>query len=149
MIKFSKKIEYALGTLQYLGLHPKSSFSAKELANTLNIPYEFLSKTLAQLAKSNILISNQGMKGGYQLAVLPKDLKFSQILEALNEPINVVECASGDEEICERSNICLIKSPMFQLQMKINELIGSTTLEDLLKLIKEDSQNQNVKQVVG
>lgn len=149
MVRFSKKIEYALGTLQYLGLNPKESFSARELSETLNIPYEFLSKTLAKLVKSKILISNQGMKGGYQLAISPKELKFSHILEALGETINVVECVTGDEDICQRSSVCLIKTPMFELQAKINELIGSTTLEDLMKFVKENRKNQNVEQTVS
>lgn len=149
MVRFSKKIEYALGTLQFLGLNPSESYSARELSEALSIPYEFLSKTLAKLAKSKILISNQGIKGGYQLGVPPKELKFSQILEALDETVNVVECVAGDEEICQRSSICLIKTPMFELQTKINELIGSTTLEDLLKIVKENRENHNVQQMVG
>jgi Rrf2 family protein len=95
------------------------SFSARELSENLNIPYEFLSKTLAQLAKSDILISNFGTKGGYQLAKEPKEIRISAIFKALNEPLSVVECVSGDESICERSNICLIKTPMQQLQEKI------------------------------
>ncbi|MCX7908281.1 MAG: Rrf2 family transcriptional regulator [Ignavibacteria bacterium] len=152
MVRFSKKIEYALGTLQFLGMNPNEFYSARELSEILNIPYEFLSKTLAKLAKSKILNSNFGTKGGYQLSVNPKELKFSQILSALDEPINVVECVYGDEDICERSSICMIKTPMFQLQSKINELISSTTLEDLLNFAdKSTIQNseQKVKQVLG
>ncbi|MGB9770965.1 MAG: RrF2 family transcriptional regulator [Candidatus Kapaibacteriota bacterium] len=148
MVRFSKKIEYALGTLQYLGLNPTTSFSARELSEALNIPYEFLSKTLAQLVKSGILNSNQGKKGGYQLAILPREVKFSQVLEALGEPLNVVECATSDDEICSRSNICLIKTPMFQLQAKLNEIIGSMTLEDLISILNENNENQNVTQMV-
>lgn len=147
MVRFSKKIEYALGTLQFLGLNPESSYSARELSEILSIPYEFLSKTLAQLAKSKILNSNLGIKGGYQLAISPNELKFSQILDALGEQINVVECLSGDEEICERSSICMIKSPMYSLQNKINELIGSTTLQDLLNTYLFNHKIENVKQM--
>lgn len=143
MVRFSKKIEYALGTLQFLGMNPNESFSARELSQILSIPYEFLSKTLAKLAKSNILSSNHGIKGGYQLIVDPKELKFSQILEALDEPFTVVECVEGDENSCQRSDICLIKTPMFQLQSKINELIGSTTLADLLNVNQKFTQISN------
>jgi len=147
MIKFSKKIEYALGTLQYLGMFRGISFSARELSENLNIPYEFLSKTLAQLAKSDILISNFGTKGGYQLAKEPKEIRISAIFKALNEPLSVVECVSGDESICERSNICLIKTPMQQLQEKITNLIGSITLEELINLsVLKNDINNNVQQ---
>jgi len=147
MIKFSKKIEYALGTLQYLGMFKGVSFSARELSENLNIPYEFLSKTLAQLAKSNILISNFGTKGGYQLAKEPKEIRISAVFKALNEPLSVVECVVGDETACERSNVCLIKTPMFQLQEKITNLIGSITLDDLINLsILGKDETNNVEQ---
>ncbi len=150
MIRFSKKIEYALGTLQFLGMFRGVSFSARELSENLNLPYEFLSKTLAQLAKSNILVSNFGTKGGYQLAKEPKDIKISEVLVALNEPLSVVECATGEEDGCERSTICLIKTPMFELQEKITNLIGSITLEDLINFSESrDISKKNVKQKIG
>lgn len=152
MVKFSRQVEYALGTLQFLAKNPDDSFSARELSEILNIPYEFLSKTLAKLSKSKILNSNYGIKGGYQLAINPKDLKFSQILNALDESVNVVECTVESEDVCQRSPICTIKIPMLHLQTQINQIINSTTLMDLINL----NQNENdaykeisVKQVLG
>ncbi len=133
MVKFSKKIEYALVALHYLSNNPEAYFSARELSEILNIPYEFLSKTLAKLAKSEILISNHGAKGGYKLNKSPRKITFYQIFASLEEHLNVVECLSNEDEICQRSAVCTIKTPMFQLQNKINELIGNMTLEDWLK----------------
>lgn len=139
MVKFSKKIEYALVALHYMSNNPETYYSARELSETLNIPYEFLSKTLAKLAKSEILISNLGAKGGYKLNKHPKKITFYQIFASLEEPLNVVECITSEDEVCQRSSICTIKSPMFQLQNKINELIGSMTLEDWMKFPSFDN----------
>ncbi|MCX7879404.1 MAG: Rrf2 family transcriptional regulator [Ignavibacteria bacterium] len=136
MIRFSKKIEYALGTLQFLGLHQNTPISARELSIKLKIPYEFLSKTLQQLARSGIVIANYGIKGGYHLAKKPSEIHFSDIIDALDENASVVDCVDGLEASCERYNYCNIKNPLLELQSKIFELIRSTTLEDLLKDFK-------------
>ncbi len=132
MIRFSKKIEYALGALQYLGIHSNDSFSAREISEQLDIPYEFLSKTMQQLARYGIVDSNQGVRGGYRLINSPDSIKFADILKALDEDSGIVTCFAEDDEACERSSICLIKSPMFQIQSKIDEIIASTTLADII-----------------
>lgn len=132
MIRFSKKIEYALGALQYLGTHPNDSFSAREISEQLDIPYEFLSKTMQQLARFGLVNSNQGVKGGYRLTNPPENIKFTDILKALDEDAGIVTCFAEDDETCKRSSICLIKSPMSLIQSRIDEIIASTTLADII-----------------
>lgn len=133
MVKISKKIEYALVVLHHLSNNPENYYSARELSEILDIPYEFLSKTLAKLAKSEILISNHGAKGGYKLNKSPRKITFNQIFASLDEHLKLVECITSENEICQRSAVCTIKTPMVQLQNKINELIANMTLEDWLK----------------
>lgn len=150
MIRFSKKIEYALGALQYLGTHPNDSFSAREISGQLGIPYEFLSKTMQQLARFGLINSNQGVKGGYRLTNPPEKVKFTDILKALDEDSGIVTCFAEDDESCERSSICLIKSPMSLIQSKIDEIIESTTLADIIYNTPfHDSFDNNVLQKMG
>lgn len=141
MIKFSKKLEYALFALQFLSENPEDSFSAREISQVLNIPYEFLSKTLQQLSKKGVLVSNHGIKGGYKLNYEPKDLKLSYILNSLDENVSVVACFSDDAEECRLINFCVIRSPMKLIQKRIDEVIAEITLEDLFKYNREYELN--------
>ncbi|MGQ9818511.1 MAG: RrF2 family transcriptional regulator [Candidatus Kapaibacteriales bacterium] len=137
MIKFSKKLEYALIALQFLGENSEDSFSAREISQILNIPYEFLSKTLQQLSKKGILSSNQGIKGGYKLNYDPKDLKLNNILDSLDENVSIVTCFSDDVGECRLINFCNIRSPMKFIQDKIDNVIAEITLEDLFNYNRE------------
>ncbi len=136
MIRFSKKIEYALDALNFLGMNPTSSFSAREISERLNIPYEFLSKTMQQLAKKGIVRSISGVKGGYVLSISPENIKFADILGALEEDSYVVECFADGDDCCQRNEVCTIKTPMMVIQSKIDSIILSTTLADILSLTK-------------
>lgn len=141
MIKFSKKLEYALFALQFLSENPEDSFSAREMSQVLNIPYEFLSKTLQQLSKKGVLVSNQGIKGGYKLNYEPKELKLSYIFNSLDENVSVVACFSDDAEECRLINSCGIRSPMKFIQERIDKVIAEITLEDLFNYNHEYELN--------
>lgn len=131
MVRFSKKLEYALFALQFLGENPDESFSAREISQVLNIPYEFLSKTLQQLARKGLVASNQGIKGGYKLNRQPKEIKLKNVIESLDENVSIVTCFSNESEECRLINFCMIRSPMRFIQDKIDSVIASITLQDL------------------
>ncbi len=130
MLKLSKKIEYGIQALQYMANNSGSVISAKEISEQLNIPYEFLSKTLQILNKNGIIISQQGIKGGYILARDPKSTTVAEIIKALEENAIIVDCLSNDQENCDRINFCTIKNPMNKLQEKINFLLNNTTIAE-------------------
>lgn len=66
---FSKKCEYGLQAILYLASRKnKEYFSAKEIAEDLKIPKEFISKILQSLVEFNIVGSKKGKNGGFFLA---------------------------------------------------------------------------------
>lgn len=130
MLKLSKKIEYGIQALQYMANNTGSVISTKEISEQLNIPYDFLSKTLQILNKNGIIISQQGIKGGYILARDPKSTTVAEIIKALEENTMIVDCLADDQENCDRINICTIKNPMNKLQEKINYLLNNTTIAE-------------------
>lgn len=132
MIRFSKKLEYALFALQFLGENSEDYFSAREMSQFLNIPYDFLAKTLQKLARKGIVISNQGIKGGYKLNIDPKNIKLSKIFESLDESVSLVTCFSDQAGECRMIDFCGIRSPIKLIQDKINNLIATITLKDLI-----------------
>lgn len=139
MFKLSKKIEYAILALQHLSMKQGSLLTAKELSSELDVPFEFLSKSLQKLMKSGIVESVQGTKGGYQLSKPAEDISIEEVFAALDEKQAIVECAShGDEENCHRIASCSLKTPMSLLQSQINQIFKNTTIAQL-SINKENS----------
>ncbi len=132
MFKLSKKVEYAIIALQYLASKPNELVTAKELAEQLEVPYEFLSKSLQTLMKKGIIDSFQGIKGGYQLTRDIDSITIDEVISALDEKSSIVECFKHNSASnCQREEICTIKQPMAQIQMQINQIFKNTTIAQL------------------
>ena len=132
MIKLSKKVEYALLALQYMGARAPDLVSAKEMSESLNISFEFLSKTLQTLMKGGFVMSHQGIKGGYTLIKKPEDINIASVILALDMKHGIVECMiNEDNESCFRVEECSIRKPMARLQKKIDDIFYKTTISEL------------------
>lgn len=143
MFKLSKKVEYGLLAMQYLSNSELERASAKEIAQSLEISYEFLSKALQALLKSEIISSKQGAKGGYYLSKDAKDISLMDVIKSLDENTSLVDCMCRTGKSCQRENDCTLKGPIVRLQKMIDEIFENTTVADLRK--KEFLQNSNNK----
>jgi len=136
MVRLSKKTEYALLAMQYIGRNPKNLVSAKEISEKLNIPYDFLSKTLQVLMKYGLVISRQGKQGGYKLAKDVNKITMADIINAVEEKyaMSIVECFDdNDSPTCKRANVCTIRDPLKKLQSSIEEIFSNTKLIEIVE----------------
>lgn len=139
MVRLSKKTEYALLAMQYIGGHPDDVVSAKKISNELNIPYDFLSKTLQGLMKNGLVSSHQGKAGGYKLAKDSSDISVSDIINAVEEKyaMAIVECFDDkDMDKCKRVNECTIRGPLRKMQKSIQTVFDTTRLSELIDNFK-------------
>jgi Rrf2 family protein len=132
MFRLSKKVEYAILAMQYMASQKDEILSAKEIAISLDLSFEFLSKAMQVLMNKGFVTSLQGIKGGYILVKPPDKIAISEILHAFNENIGIVECLSNGIDDCNRTDNCNIKNPMIKLQHRINYIFQKTTISDLM-----------------
>jgi Rrf2 family protein len=133
MYRFSKKVEYAILALQYMAASKESQVSAKEMSEHLNISFEFLSKTLQTLMKYGLVLSHQGIKGGYMLAKDAKDISITDIVNSLEKRNGLVECISnGNNDGCGRVADCTIREPLKKIQRSIEKIFDNTTVAELV-----------------
>lgn len=135
MLKLSKRIEYALMAVKYIAKKDDTScITAKEIAEGYNIPYDLLSKILQQLTKGNIIESYQGNKGGYSLCRKPSELTLIDIIQTIEPDYYLTDCMGPEstEENCARVNCCMIRNPLAKVQMEIERVFKSTTIQMIL-----------------
>jgi len=133
MIKISKKIENGILALQYISSKQGELVSAKEIADNLNLTFDFISKILQLLKSKGLIISVQGKSGGYKLKRQSSEISIGEIIEALENRafISMVDCSlNNTESTCGRTPSCSIKHTMNDLQDKINSIIYSTSLSE-------------------
>jgi len=132
MLKFSKRVEYALIALLEVAKHQEyDPVTARTIARNYHIPPEILGKVLQTLTRKELLESVQGVKGGYSLRRKLSDIKLLDVVEAVDGPVSLVNCTSGNLCDCSQQPTCNIKSPMEVIQMELAQFFNSISLSDL------------------
>ena len=131
MLRISKKTEYAIIALvDMAGSGNGDLVTAKDLSYRYNIPREILGKVLQSLAKNKLIISHQGVKGGYKLVVPLKEINIKTIIQTVDGPIQLVDCTVVDDCNCGQIDYCNIKSPMEFIQSELTKFFDNITLQD-------------------
>jgi len=121
MLRISKLTDYAIILMVYIGKNCDVTYRASELAVSTNISAPTVAKLLKKLTKAKLLQSARGALGGYKLALEPADISVADIIACIEGPVGLTQC-SVHEHLCDISNVCNLKLPMFNTsQLKINK----------------------------
>ncbi len=134
-MRFSKKVEYALIALLHLSRKSVDELTtARELSDRYDISLELMGKILQSLVRSGIVISVQGVKGGYYLGQSPTQINISRIVAAIDGPIAIADCIHNEgQSACEREENCPIRKSMEEIQSRLINLMDEITLRDFDK----------------
>ena len=109
MLRLSKKTDYALMAMKHLASDPRRrAASAREIAETYDIPVELMAKVLTRLVRSGLLISHQGVHGGFELAQPPAATSVAAVFEAIDGPLTMTACIQGDDR-CDQFSKCNVR----------------------------------------
>lgn len=109
-MQLSRKADYALRAVKHLSTLPKGKLgSINSIAAAESIPREFLAKILKDLTRGGILVSFQGVTGGYRLTGIPKDVSFLDVIETIEGPVHINLCTEGDACACNKANDCSMR----------------------------------------
>ena len=131
MLRLSKKADYALMAMKHLATHTDAaSTSARAIAEEYNIPLELLAKVLQRLARSGLLASHQGTRGGYTLSKPPASISVADIIQAIDGPLTVTACSTDDEQ-CEQFNRCNVRDPLWRIKDRIIAALETVSLGEI------------------
>jgi Rrf2 family protein len=102
-----------------------------QVAAAEELPESYLAKIFQDLARSRLLISHRGAKGGFSLVDNPQEINLLQIIEAVEGPIALAPCLDIREG-CDRVNLCEIYDALDSAQAQMISVLESTTLADLV-----------------
>ncbi len=113
-MRLSRKSDYALRAVRHISNLPAGKLgSINSISEAETIPREFLAKILKDLTRSGILVSYQGVTGGYRMADKPKDVTFLHVIEAIDGPIHLNLCTEGSH--CDQHETCDMR-PFWEVQ---------------------------------
>lgn len=117
-MQFSIGVEYAFHSLFYMvDIPDEKTIGIKRIAELHGLTETYLSKIFAKLGRAQIVKSIPGVKGGYALARNAEDISFWDIIEAVEGPGYLFQCAEirkknifvDDPSVFSEKCPCLIK----------------------------------------
>jgi len=133
MLRLSKKADYALMAMKHLAIKSDagpSSTSAREIAEQYDIPIELMAKVLQRLARSGLLTSHQGTRGGYTLSRSTASISVADIIQAIDGPLTVTACSTQDEG-CEQFEKCNVRDPLWRIKDRILSALSTCSLAEI------------------
>jgi Rrf2 family protein len=127
----SQTSEYALRAMAWLAAAPRNvPVRAKDLSEGSGIPPHYLSKVLRRLVLADLLVSQKGQGGGFVLARSPEEIRFIDILAAVDSYPTQGRCAFG-WGLCNETNPCPLHETWSELNDTIQNWAATTTLANV------------------
>ena len=143
-MKLSTRGRYGTRALLDLALHQGQGWILlKDIAQRQQISLRYLEHLIAPLIAGGMVWSTRGAKGGVSLARHPKDIRLSEVIQLLEGSIAPSECINNPE-ICIRSKLCATRDIWGELKKAVNQVLESTTLQDLAERQKRKEQPENI-----
>ena len=135
-MKISTKGRYGLRILLDIAMYRVSDKPRliREIAQNQEISEKYISRLIIELRKANFVKSIRGINGGYTLARNPEEINILEVLEMMEGPIAIVECAQSNKKVCNREAACPARQMWTQINQKIRETVAQYTLKDLIDL---------------
>ncbi len=135
MLRMSKLADYAFILLSQMALREKAVWSAATLSFETQLPLPTVAKLMKLLAKGAIVMAQRGAAGGYTLARPATAISIAQIIEAVDGPIGLTECAGSarGKEICDCTMpLCPVKEGWGRVNTALRGALESVALSELV-----------------
>ena len=132
-MRLSTKGRYAVMAMVDLARYSNGQpVCLSEIAERQEISLSYLEQLFAKLRRSGLVTSARGPGGGYRLAHDQDQIRISDIIVAVDEPIHAVRCTPGEAIGCrgDRSR-CLTHDLWEELSNQIHLYLCSVSLGDV------------------
>jgi len=133
MLRMSKLTDYATVVLGRLASEPQVQHTAAQLAAQTKLGAATVSKLLKKLHAGGLLISTRGLHGGYRLSRPAAQISAAQILDALEGPMALIECARQTHQ-CGIESTCGVGHAWQRVNTAIRRALQEISLLELAGL---------------
>ena len=127
---FSKTVEYALRAVVHLAYEAPAARTTAQIAEATQVPKDYLSKILQNLAKEGIVQTQRGVGGGVSLAKGPDELTILDVVNAVEPIERITVCPLGLKGHGVR--LCPLHRRLDDAMAQVEAAFGGTTLAEVL-----------------
>jgi Rrf2 family protein len=130
-VRVSAKVDYAVRAAAELAAAKEGPIKGERLAESQDIPLQFLEHILLELKHHGIVRARRGAKGGYWLAKPPDTVTIADVVRAVEGPIADVQSAPP-ESIEYRGNAEHLKEVWIAVRANLRAVLEHVTLAELV-----------------
>lgn len=132
-MKLSTKGRYAVMAMADLALASgEGPVTLSDIASRQSISLSYLEQLFAKLRRADIVSSIRGPGGGYRLSRKPSEIRISDIIVAVDEPLRATRCSDAKGCLADGRR-CITHDLWDELGRHIYLFLSSITLEDVLE----------------
>ncbi len=128
----TKKTDYAIRALLMLGAKRGSYVSARTIAVEQDMPYQFLRGVLQEMIRHDLIVSKEGVQGGFMLEKDPDEIRVKQLIEIFQGTVQVSECMFR-KQICANRSRCVLRHEIMRIEQVVNNEFEQVTIGKLLR----------------
>lgn len=126
----SQTAEYALRAIVFLAMNADSAFTTQQISEKSKVPPAYLSKVLQGLAKSNLVRSQRGKKGGFTLTKKPEEITILEIITSVDPFHRINTCPLVLES--HGVNLCALHKKIDEATAVVEKMFADVTIADIL-----------------
>ena len=145
-MRITTQAEYGLICALHLARRKSDGpVTGREIAARERLPADYVEQIMLKLRRAGIVTSTRGAHGGYHLARGAEQISVRDVIAAAEHSTFEVHCTSHpvEAERCAASHDCSIRPVWMLLQQRVDDVLGSVHLSDLLL------QESEVRERVG
>ena len=147
-MRLTTKGRFAVTAMIDLALqHGSGPVTLAEISARQKISLSYLEQLFGKLRRASLVESVRGPGGGYCLAKDLAAVTVSEIILAVDEPIDATQC--GGKENCRDEQKCLTHDLWAALNKRIFDYLGSVTLQQMVdeQRAKESGKEAGIAQM--
>ena len=135
-MRLSTKGRYAVMAMADLAQHEAANkpVSLADIAQRQEISLSYLEQLFAKLRRNGLVKSVRGPGGGYRLSRPANDLRISDVIVAVDEPIAATRCKPGSAKGCTGQGArCVTHDLWEELGRQIHVFLSGVSLSDVVE----------------
>ena len=131
-MRVTAKVDYAIrAAVELAALDGQGPVKGERIAQAQEIPLKFLENILLELRRAEIVASQRGAEGGYQLAKPAAEVSLADVIRAVEGPIATVRGARPEDAEYTGAATWL-RDVWIELRTSMRGVLEETSLADLV-----------------
>ncbi|BAS28582.1 RrF2 family transcriptional regulator [Limnochorda pilosa] len=131
-MQLSRQADYAIRLLFELAVRPGEVRDVRSIAAASGVPAAYGAKLIQSLARSGLVRTQRGARGGVWLNQKPEEVTLQQVVEAVEGPTVYARCLLWPRE-CPADRPCPMHDFLDGLSQAVSGYLSSVRLSDLVE----------------